>query len=562
MADLPRDVIDTLIAEAYAEGPEGMRRVAETIINRAAVRGLTPEQVVRQAHQYTGYEHPGSGAKRAQRSTKARTAAEAAWNLALQPGDPTGGADHYLNPAQANPSWASKLPSTGTYGNHKFFASRPIPAGEIENVVGTLTDTVPPRAVTPVTSSPDLAQMRRTAMPSRLIADSFASLPQQRPRSTLADSIGFNPIQGGQQTAQPFDAAFDTRLGAMRMLNQPETVSSQGLGIGTSPGPRTMLPPVPPSAMGQRQQSQIERGTARTVAPASLPRVTVSTPYTTPQSNIERGAPRSVAQSPIGQPPATRTVQSVPMPPLPSASNFVPEARYIEPRNPSPASPPQYAGPFVPHPTIPSANGTIIANKPQDRLAPGGMNNAPDTLGPLAGYSAPPLPMPPIRRAEPPTAVATLLDTRAMPPLPRRRPDFGIGGVDVLAPIAQTGQVAPVPMPRLQRGGIFGKPQIFGHDIPLPGIFGILQNATRGMNNASGPFNNGAENSIYQLMRGGNQSRPSTATAQAGGFLYAPNPNGGGLVNVGRAPNYSNPDRFGQGGVDDNGAVQPRGTIY
>lgn len=66
MADLD-DIINTGIAEAYGEGPEGMRRVFETILNRSAIRGITPGEVVRQPNQYTGYFAPGPAAVAAQK---------------------------------------------------------------------------------------------------------------------------------------------------------------------------------------------------------------------------------------------------------------------------------------------------------------------------------------------------------------------------------------------------------------------------------------------------------------------------------------------------------------
>lgn len=110
MADIPKSVIDVLIAEAVGEGPEGMRRVAETILNRAAVRGLSPEQVVTQKHQYAGYSKPGPAARRAQDDPATRADAEAAFRLALEPGDPTGGADHYFAPGSiSEPSWAKSM---------------------------------------------------------------------------------------------------------------------------------------------------------------------------------------------------------------------------------------------------------------------------------------------------------------------------------------------------------------------------------------------------------------------------------------------------------------------
>ncbi|UXN74516.1 hypothetical protein N8D56_05080 [Devosia sp. A8/3-2] len=146
--------------------------------------------------------------------------------------------------------------------------------------------------------------------------------------------------------------------------------------------------------------------------------------------------------------------------------------------------------------------------------------------------ATPPMPMPR------PTAVATQLDTK--PPMPA---SYVPTQVAAALPIA--GAVAPVPMPRLDRPGIFGKPQLFGRDVPLPGVLGLLQNATKAMANASGPFNNGADNLLYNTMRGGDFNTPGAAThIGTNGYLYAPKA-GGGFVNVGRAnPAMSNAELY------------------
>lgn len=128
--------------------------------------------------------------------------------------------------------------------------------------------------------------------------------------------------------------------------------------------------------------------------------------------------------------------------------------------------------------------------------------------------------------------VATMLDTRPAPPLPIRRPGVG-GPVPTPAQVA-TARVAPVPMPRLNRPGIFGTPKLGNWNVPLPGPLGMIQRATAAMNNASGPFNNGADNLLYNAMRGGDFNTPGAAVGQAGGYLYAPR-QGGGYLNVGRA---------------------------
>jgi hypothetical protein len=287
MAD---DILKTLIAEAYGEGPEGMRRVAETIINRAAIRGLTPEQVVRQANQYTGLTSPGPDAKKAWNDPKAIAAAQAAWELAQQPGDPTGGADHYYAQGTiAQPWWASSMTPKGEYGGHTFFSSRPIPPGELPEVATALSTSPTPRAPTPVTPSIDMAQMRRTAVPTQLIPDTFSRLSS--PSRTLADNIAMDPVRGGQQQAPMFDAAYDQRVGAMRLT--PAPLDSQGMAVGSS-RPPAPIPAIPSPQLAARRATD-------PVLQAAL---------------NERYPPTSIGQAPTTRPVATTTVR-------PSASDLV-----------------------------------------------------------------------------------------------------------------------------------------------------------------------------------------------------------------------------------------------
>lgn len=119
-------VLQTLIAEAYGEGPEGMRLAAETIVNRSEQRGLTPAEVVQQRRQYSGYENPGPAVRPLFNDPSAVSAAQAAWDLARGPGDPTGGANHYFAPGTiSTPSWARSMTPTLTSGGHAFYTDRP-----------------------------------------------------------------------------------------------------------------------------------------------------------------------------------------------------------------------------------------------------------------------------------------------------------------------------------------------------------------------------------------------------------------------------------------------------
>lgn len=147
-----QDVIKTLIAEGIGEGQEGMRRIAETILNRADQRGMTPAEVVRQRAQYTGYSAPGPAAVRAQSDPAALSAAQAAWQMAQGPDDPTGGANHYWNPGVVNPSWAGSMTSLGQFGNHAFATDRAVAPR--------------PVAPTPASQSPLMASSRAVTSPS------------------------------------------------------------------------------------------------------------------------------------------------------------------------------------------------------------------------------------------------------------------------------------------------------------------------------------------------------------------------------------------------------------
>lgn len=303
MADIPQAVIDTLIAEAAGEGPEGMRRVAETILNRAAIRGLSPEQVVTQRDQYTGYSNPGPAARRAQNNAETRAAAEAAFQLAMQPGDPTGGADHYYAPGTiSQPRWASSMTPTGEYGGHAFFSSRPIPPGEIPNVVASLTDTVPPRPPTPVTMTPDLSLLRNPQMSAEARQ---AQVTPLRPAQTgaargsaLADSLGRNPIPGGKQTSPMFDAAYDTRTGQMRMM--PAPMATAGMAFAATPAPAPIPAQQSPQMAGLRSRDQ---GLQAALDQRYPQQATQYPPMRLPE----------IPPSNLGQPPVTRSVPSIPM---------------------------------------------------------------------------------------------------------------------------------------------------------------------------------------------------------------------------------------------------------
>lgn len=126
------DLVDTVIAEAGGEGPEGMTAVAHVIKNRADRRDQSLGDVVRAPHQFTGYAAPGPVSQRDQLDAGMRSQAETILRgvLAGEVPDPTGGADHY-HANSVSPGWASRLQPTTTVGNHLFYTSGAAPAAQL-----------------------------------------------------------------------------------------------------------------------------------------------------------------------------------------------------------------------------------------------------------------------------------------------------------------------------------------------------------------------------------------------------------------------------------------------
>lgn len=331
MADeVSKAIIDTLIAEAAGQGEESMRRVAETILNRSAIRNLTPEQVVMQANQYTGYSNPGPGAVRSQNNPAVRALAEAAWRTAMEPGDPTGGADHYYAPGTiSQPSWARGMTPTGQYGGHNYYSSRPIPPGEIPNTVATALSVTPtPRvAPSPVTISPDLAQMRNPIMSSsarnaQVTPTGNVPLPRNRPSApdivtptmaSLARPAGnvnatraVDMIAATQNPVTPRLTAAGDDIYSYHIPDMTPTTVTGGIGSLTPTPARVRLPELPPSNIGQPPITRSVQSVPFTSTPtSSMPRPNSAqindaarrAALISTQGNVERAVP---AARPIG----------------------------------------------------------------------------------------------------------------------------------------------------------------------------------------------------------------------------------------------------------------------
>lgn len=300
------DVIDTLIAEAGGEGERGLIAAAWAVSQRAAARGQTIDQVIRSG--FDGFTNPGREAKKAQQDPKMRARVERILT-GVQNGsipNPVPGADHFLS-GDIMPSWAKGMKLVATVGGHRYYASGNVPQkaygplvppGEIPSVA-TLTDTVRPVPV-PATQSPDMRLMRgpmgnaapRLPLPpmgTPNVADLYAGI---YPKGDLRDAGAVG--QSVAIAAQASDPALAAAL-EKRVSSPPVPGRSEFAGQDRAPS-RRAPPPLPPSGTAAVSASDRVRG-----------------------NPDQRGASvttiASIPTTGVGQPPATRTVQSVPMPP-------------------------------------------------------------------------------------------------------------------------------------------------------------------------------------------------------------------------------------------------------
>lgn len=122
------DVVNTVIAEAGGEGPEGLAAVAHVIRNRATASGKSPAEIVRAPSQFEGYSAPGTGSRQAMTDPQMRAQAEQIIRGVFNGGvpDPTGGADHF-HADYVSPSWAASMPRTTKIGGHSFYRAGTFP---------------------------------------------------------------------------------------------------------------------------------------------------------------------------------------------------------------------------------------------------------------------------------------------------------------------------------------------------------------------------------------------------------------------------------------------------
>ena len=329
-----QDVIRTLIAEGVGEGQEGMRRIAETILTRAEQRGISPAEVVRQRAQYTGYSAPGPAAVRAFNDPAALSAAQAAWELAQGPDDPTGGANHYWNPNIVNPSWAGGMRQLGRYGNHAFASDRLVPPRDVPNAVGTQLD-VRRTAPTPVSQAPLMASSRSVTSPSGGNSQLQTALNRvavrEGNRVTPASAEDRVTARNRQFFAQPEPSRPSTNDAARRAALQ---MTQSYVGQDRAPARVAAPAPVParPSTNDAARRAVLSMGGNQTYAGQSASPRFNGDPLTPSRGPVVATIPTraqlpALAATAIGKPPSTRTVQTVPVSPRQSAAANVASAR-------------------------------------------------------------------------------------------------------------------------------------------------------------------------------------------------------------------------------------------
>jgi hypothetical protein len=444
MADLD-DIINTGIAEAYGEGPEGMRRVFETILNRSAIRGITPGEVVRQPNQYTGYFAPGPAAVAAQKDQLAREAAQAAWELARRPGDPTNGADHY-HADYVSPYWAAEMPSTGSFGRHSFYASQPVPQEALARLLVPETRNVPlPRA--------------RPASPMDQIAAMFAG--------------SFNGAGQRQDTAAGLDEYVQRTQSAPRSIASNDMVFGTGIvdshRSAASAAPKGLadlleafVRPKPALTTGARQTYAAQD--------AAAPKPDLFSMNGDDRGEWVEGTiiPLRQPSSGVGQPPATRTVQSVPVPRQAAPQMTTAQIRADNGQ------------------TRPTASRPVANPNSRDSVA---LREAAARTAAMFGFGAPTLDVygAPIPASGVPYAANSVNNDKDQSRLQPKAAVIDRNSNDLANALgvgpqktAQTasGQVVPLPKPRPQTGG--GRVAVTHQQVANPEYQRLLQQISRG----------------------------------------------------------------------------------
>ncbi len=329
LSDYQKDIlIRTALGEARGEGIDGMADVIQTIFNRANSGRFPsdPAAVALQPSQYSTWNsgEGGNNPQQFSKNSEAYRRAEQALNLVAsgERPDRTNGALYYHTPA-VSPYWADEANQYGTtrLGNHIFYNGRPTPPGEIPNQVASLTDTVAPRvAPTPVTISPDLRLARNplqspdarnaqvTPLPPPLprnrpsapdiVTPTMAAL--NAPRGNVNATRAVDMLATTQNPVTPRLTAAGDNIYSYHIPDMTPTTVTGGLGSLTPSPARVRLPELPPSNIGQPPTTRSVQSVPFNAPPASsMPRPTSAqvndaarrAALTANQGNVERAIP-------------------------------------------------------------------------------------------------------------------------------------------------------------------------------------------------------------------------------------------------------------------------------
>lgn len=301
-----RDIlIRTALGEARGEGVEGMADVIQVILNRANSGDFPadPAAAALQPNEFSAWNPVGRGGNNpSQFSTDSDTykRGERALDLVLSGTRPdyTGGALFYKTPSVKSPFHDSQNKfGTIERNGHLYYPTRPVPPGEIPNVVASLQDTTPPPRVAPnpATISPDLSLMRNPNMSSSArMAQITPPLPQPRPVSPMdiarapGTTVATIPTMPGQSQIERITPMTSAREIAMAPGQTIATIPTSG--IGQPPATRTVQS-VPYTLQPTAREIAEAPGTTIATIPTAPQRLP-SLPRTIPgQSSIERNPP-------------------------------------------------------------------------------------------------------------------------------------------------------------------------------------------------------------------------------------------------------------------------------
>ena len=584
LTDYQRDIlIRTVLGEARGEGADGMAAVAHVIRNRAGSGTFPsdPAQVALQNNQFSVWNEGAGGGKTdfSPGSDLYQRAARVVDGVfSGSSADPTNGAIYYHTPS-VSPSWSGAVNKHGTtqIGNHIFYNGKP---GQTALAAINQAAPVPQDRPAGLGYAPQDMSLSSVASLPRKGQTRAADLSAME-RNAVTPFL----TKDGNGVTSPSDLVFwDGKFGAGQDGASDE---ASRLMAGSQPKPLKPVPqsiiernPPKQSSAPKPANPSIITTTFRNL-PQVDPALQAAVNRQAQTASVAMPKPRpnttqTIASLPTTKPPTTRVVQSVQVPtnsvfstaparqppvvapytsPL-TASDRTRTAQVAPKPNKPTVKPPttvaQVSSPYgymfasgrpPALPTVAQPAGSINNNKGEERLL-AGQANPPANYGgvnyQLAGLPGTPQPRPankPVtqvaqapgkiapRPFDRPTAVGTQIDVKPMPPLPRPRPNFGMGGPDTLpqlpGPIPRQ-PYAPMAGRNLRDGFIAsiigsGGPSLLGQLMglnasrpPVGASLGRAGNGGQMMQGANGVINSLSNPALYGNMVNANLNKAGT----------------------------------------------------